>query len=370
MNTDPQHAAPPAPRPARVRALLGAVSCALALVILAPVLLSSQDLYAWGRAGLGLPAGWAWLVPVALDAAASVCIGLTIAAAWRRERPGLFGLLVWVFAGTSAWAQYRHGLTVRDTHPDAYWAFPAFALLGPTLLEVTLSRLRRWARQDQGEQATGAAGFGSRWIPGVAFRETLRAWAASRREGIAGWAESVAYVREQAALRGLAGPDSIRYAWQALGHRDVYPARVWLQARGVLVDQAAIDAALSSLPVLTPARPRPPLPAPTAPALPAAAPVSPAPVSAARLDLSSTDYHAGQLAACTSKADKARYALRVLGPDSPTADVTAWLSDHGVQVTRTTIKDARASSGALVDPSGEYPPVAQLVARPRLVTAG
>jgi hypothetical protein len=31
---------------------------------------------------------------------------------------------------------------------DAWWAKPAFALLGPLQLEVTLRRIRRWARQD------------------------------------------------------------------------------------------------------------------------------------------------------------------------------------------------------------------------------
>src|SRR5262245_30315693 len=92
--------------------VLQAVAVAVGLVILAPILLSSQDLYAWANArrGLNLPPQWALLVPVALDLAAAACIGMTIVAAWRRDRPGIFGLLVWVFAATSAYAQYSHGL--------------------------------------------------------------------------------------------------------------------------------------------------------------------------------------------------------------------------------------------------------------------
>ncbi len=346
------------------RKLLIGVSITLGLVILAPVLLSSTDLYGWGRTGLGLPRELAWLVPVALDCAAASCIGMTVLAAWRRERPGVFELLVWVFAGTSAWAQYHHGIApaVRATAPDAYWAYPAFALLGPVLLHVTLSRVRRWARQDTGQIMHGAAGFGSRWLPGVALRETLAAWAASRREGIDGAADSVAYVREVAALRGLAGADALRYAWQALGHRDPYPARVWLQARHVMVTQTDVDAALAAEAVASvvvpsmPARrqlaaaPVSPAPAALVPPTPRAALVARPPTAA---DLGGDDYHRAQLAGLATSRDQVRYAFRVLGStDVPAA--RAWLAALGIEVSKSNAHDVRR---ALLGASGEFPTV-------------
>lgn len=237
-------------RPAFVRPIAIAIAAFLSLVVLAPVALSSQDLYRWANTtrGLNLEPGFAAIVPIALDVAAAVCIGMTvIGAVWRRERPGLFGILVWVFAGVSAYSQYKHGTDAKAAGlaQDAYWFFPIIAILGPLLLEVTLNRIRRWARQDAGEQQHGAAGFGSRWLPGVAFRETIKAWAASRREGITKWQDAVAYVREREALKGLTQVDAVRYAVDALRTNDLYSIRVWLQSRGVVVEQDAIDEAFA-----------------------------------------------------------------------------------------------------------------------------
>src|SRR4051812_48447561 len=58
--------------------LTAGIGSALALVILAPALLSSSDLLRWASSedGLGLPIWWAWLAFVALDAAAVVCVGM------------------------------------------------------------------------------------------------------------------------------------------------------------------------------------------------------------------------------------------------------------------------------------------------------
>lgn len=245
----------------RERTAFGVIALALGAVVAAPVALSSQDLYRWGAApgGLGLDAHWPLLVPLSLDFAAVACIGMTIIAAWRRERPGIFGALVWVFAIVSAYAQVRHGLAERDAGraQDAWWAMPAFALLGPFLLHAVLSKLRTWARKDKGEQHHGAAGFGTRWLPGVAFKETLSAWTASRREGIDQAGAAIAYVRERAALAGLSPVDAMHYAFGALGTSEPHPARVWLAARGLVIDQATIDAAVASLPAPKPAPVRP-----------------------------------------------------------------------------------------------------------------
>jgi DNA-binding CsgD family transcriptional regulator len=157
---------------------------------------------------------------------------------------GIFGILVWVFAVVSAYAQYTHGLAERDAGraQDAWWAMPAFALLGPLLLEVTLHRLRRWLRQDAEEILTGAAGFGVRWL--VAPFSTLSAWASSRREGIASAPAALRFVAERKTVKALGPVEAMLYAFGATATRDPHTARVWLAARGVRVRQAAIDAAL------------------------------------------------------------------------------------------------------------------------------
>lgn len=284
----------------KMKAAMIAVSVALGLVIAAPILLSSQDLFSWAQSGLGLSRTWAWLVPIALDCAAIVCIGMSIVSVWRGERPGIFGILVWVFAGASAFAQYQHGLSVETNAPDARFAFPAFALLGPLLLEVTMNRLRRWIRQDSGELQRGAAGFGSSWIPGVAFKETCLAWAASRREGISNAADARAYVREVEALKDLSGRDAVLYAYQAMGNTAPYAARVWLQARHVMVAQTDIDDAR----VETVRRP------------------------VVEYDEST----AVALMSCKSKRDKIRMIAQLIGSTRP-AEVVSALKVYGVTVT-------------------------------------
>ncbi len=243
--TGPSTDRSPTGRSRATRRVLTGVAVALSVVILAPLTLSAQDLYTWAVSptGLNLDGPWPFLVPVALDLAAASCIGMTIVSAWRRERSGIFSHLVWVFALVSAFAQYRHGLAERAAGraQDLWWAMPAFAVLGPFLLEATLHRIRRWARKDAGEQHSGAAGFGSRWLPGVALRETLAAWATSRREGIDKAADAVQFVRDRRAVKALPAVEAVHYAFGAVGSTDVHSARLWLSARGVSVRQADLD---------------------------------------------------------------------------------------------------------------------------------
>jgi hypothetical protein len=232
----------------RGRAVLAAgIGSALALVILAPALLSSSDLLRWASSedGLGLPIWWAWLAFVALDAAAVVCVGMVTLAAWRGEAGGTFELLTWMFAAGSAWANYRHGVTT-SARDDQYF-FPAMSLAGPLLLHVTLSRVRRWYRVESGRQVSARPRFGLRWLPGVAFRQTLRAWQASIREGIERPDAAVGHVRERDMLRRLSPRDQVHLAWQALGHTSPHAARAWLAAREIFVDQHDLEAAYEDL---------------------------------------------------------------------------------------------------------------------------
>ena len=147
------------------RNIMVIVAVVLGFVVLAPLIISGQDLYHWAQSRTGLDLQntlFALLIPVVFDLAATSCIGMTIiGSVWRKERSGLFGLLVWVFAASSAFAQYRNGaaLAKMGIALDARWAFPLIALLGPLLLEATLNKLRKWARQDDGNQANGRRWF-------------------------------------------------------------------------------------------------------------------------------------------------------------------------------------------------------------------
>jgi len=161
--------------------LLTFVGLAIAAIILSPVILSSRDLFGWAAAptGLGLTHRWPILVILSLDAAAIACVLMSILCTWRGERPGLFGILIWVFAGTSAFANWRHALTPGSPR-DAIWFFPLMSLLGPGILDVVLSRIRRWLRDDDhaagGSDATRMrAGVSwQRWVPGLgSFTDTF-----------------------------------------------------------------------------------------------------------------------------------------------------------------------------------------------------
>ncbi len=294
--------------------MLKLVAGALAVVVVAPIVLSSSDLVRWATdpLGLGLAPAWGWLVFVALDAAAAVSVSMTVYSAFRGEGGGVFHALTWAFAGGSALANYRHGMTT-PARDDAVF-FAAMSLAGPALLDAVLSRVRRWIRMDDGRQLVARPRFGLRWLPGVAFRETVRAWQAALRYGIARPADAVAHVQEQAMLRQLPDDaDRLRYAFSAIGSGDVYAARRWLTARGVVIRQETVDA-------VTADRPRPPR---------AAAPVTPPAGIPVVTDAAPTEPDLSTL----SKRDALRWAFNAAGSwDAPAA--VAWLAERGIRVDR------------------------------------
>src|SRR6266540_1718560 len=228
------------------RVVAGAIALALAAVIVAPIALSSGDLVAWAASpkGLGLGGAWPLVVFVALDAAAAVCVGFVLFSAWRGEGAGAFGLLVWLFATGSALANYQHGR--RTPAPDDAVFFAAMSIAGPVLLHVTLHRVRRWVRIADGDYRPARAHFGLRWLPGVAFTETLAAWKTSVRAGISRPELAVAVVRHRRLLASLDEPERIRFAVGALGGRPgVHELRVWLADRGHLVATDALERTLA-----------------------------------------------------------------------------------------------------------------------------
>jgi len=333
MNTPippgPESAGTPNLGPGRGRKILAiGIGAALVAVIIAPIALSSQDLVKWGSdpAGLGLTTIWAWVVFIALDLAAAVCVGMVTFSAWRGEGGGVFHLLTWAFAGASAYANYRHG--IRTPAADDELFFPAMSLMGPLLLEVTLHRIKRWARVADRMVMTARPSFGGRWLPGVAFRETLASWATAKRENIARPEDAIAHVRERRALKGMNDSDAIRYAWSALGTRDEYSARLWLQARGRTVEQSAMDTAIGD-------RPRTPI---TSTPGRAALPPVPPEDDPGRLPVPVEDEHLSAdraaLDALSSKRDKVRHAFAVLGSYEDVPAAVEWLAARGVVVSR------------------------------------
>ncbi len=232
----------PTPVPA---GLMNALFVVLGALVVGFLALSAADLYTWANSptGLGQPAHLAWILPFAFDFGALVCIIMTLICATRGDRPGAWSVGVWLLAGFSAYSQMRHGFAERDAGraQDLWWAMPTVALVGPFLLHLAVRYFRRFRRVDAGEQMAASPGFGVRWLPGIAFRETWAAWRVARQEGIGDAAECVTFVRDRDALRHLSHVDAVRYALAELATRDAHEARKWLQRRGITVTQQVMD---------------------------------------------------------------------------------------------------------------------------------
>lgn len=171
------------------RSLLGTIGAALAVVLAAPPALSFHSLMAWARTELALTDWWPYLVPLALDAAALLCVALATWAAWRGEAAGAARVLVWVFAGGSAAANARHGQAIGTS--DAVVFFAALPVGAAVLLDVVLRRARRAALDDIGALEPPLPRYRLiRWA--VAPRETASAWRYAVRHGVTDPREALA----------------------------------------------------------------------------------------------------------------------------------------------------------------------------------
>lgn len=220
------------------------IAVTLSVVVISPVALSSQDLVQWARSnsGLGLSGIWPYVVFVALDCAAALCIAMTVHSYWRGEAGGSAHLLVWVFACGSAFANWEHSTTL--VAKDAVWFFPAMSLLGAVLLEVVIRKVRRWAKASEGAYEAPLPSFRMlRWI--VATGETYRAWKVAVVEGVSTPQEAISMVRgvdtpkrvvePSADLLSFNKADAIRHAFTEIGAYDVPKAVEWLADRGISV---------------------------------------------------------------------------------------------------------------------------------------
>ncbi|MFE0525849.1 hypothetical protein [Streptomyces sp. NPDC058954] len=231
-----------------VSGLLAAViGIMLAVVIVAPVALSSQDLVKWAASptGLGLSGVWPYITFIALDCAAVLCIALTMHAYYRGQAAGMAHTLVWVFAGMSAFANWRQ--TLNTVAADDNWFLPSMSILGAVLLEIVIRRMRRYARAEQGVYENPLPRFRFlRWI--VAFTETRNAWRIAVVEGVSDPRDAVKMARGTAVptkpvdetdknLNGLSKADQLSHAFRAIGEFDAPKAIEWLKTRGITVNR-------------------------------------------------------------------------------------------------------------------------------------
>lgn len=313
---------------------------ALGVIFIGPIGLTSQQLVRWGADPhrLGLTGHWPLLVPTAFDLSALFCIGMTVAAAWRREAPGIFGILTWLFTGAGALIQYANGVAERDAGgaQDAWWAMPTISLLGPMLLHFAIHKLRKWWKQDAAEILTGAAGFGIRWA--VAPITTLQAWAASRRMGISNAQAAIDYVSERNYLRTITRTsgylwwrrpnpsgraDALRFAYRALDVVDVNAAIHWLFVRGITVTEADITRATDITSATAQAGPN---------RTPAIIRTETGPNTETK---PSGDRHVAELKACRTKRDRIRYAIQVAKARSLPLEprtLSGFLAEYGYTV--------------------------------------
>lgn len=231
------------------------IGVTLAVVILSPVVLSFGSLVEWANTTLGLSGLFAYIVPVSLDAAALLCMALTFNAVTHAESATFPRALVWTFAGASALANFRHGVTVS---PDAALFFPAMPIAAALLLEVTLRRIRRRVLVELGVTESPLARFRAvRWMRFP--RETFDAWSSAVEHGLSSPAEALAVAsgrdpvdpealaaavesRRMAALPSDAA--RVRAAADVTGTDDPSTVVGWLASVGHVVSEEAARSAL------------------------------------------------------------------------------------------------------------------------------
>lgn len=224
-----------------LRRWLDVATWLLLLVVAAPPVLSSaKNLYELGHRQLALPGHWALLVPLSVDAAALLCVFLTLRAVHAGQSAGLARGLVVAFAGISAWLGYQQAALIGTQAARLF--YPVMPVAAALLLDMVIRHRRRDALERLGALEPALPRFRMlRWL--VAFTETRRAWAAGVRHGITDPAACLAFVREVDALRNLGDVDAARYAFRATDSADQAAARAWLAARGVHLTQTALDTA-------------------------------------------------------------------------------------------------------------------------------
>ncbi|WP_327069731.1 DUF2637 domain-containing protein [Kitasatospora sp. NBC_01250] len=156
--------------------------------------LSFHGLVGFGTQNLGLSGGWEFLVPFGLDGAAMFCSVLAVREASHGDAALGSRLLVWLFAGASAWFNWVHAPRGFG-HAGAPQFFAGMSLSAAVLFDRALKQTRRAALREQGLVPRPLPQIRIvRWLR--APLETYAAWSLMLLEGVRSLDEAVEEVRD------------------------------------------------------------------------------------------------------------------------------------------------------------------------------
>jgi hypothetical protein len=157
--------------------------------------LSFHGLVGFGRENLNLSGGWEYLVPFGLDGAAMFSAVLAVREASNGDASLGSRLLVWLFAGASAWFNWVHAPR-GGLHAGAPQFFAGMSLSAAILFDRALKQTRKAALREQGLVPRPLPQIRVvRWVR--APRETYRAWSLMLLEGVRSLDEAVDEVRDE-----------------------------------------------------------------------------------------------------------------------------------------------------------------------------
>jgi hypothetical protein len=156
--------------------------------------LSFHGLVGFGVQNLDLSGGWQYLVPFGLDGAAMFCSVLAVREASHGDAALGSRLLVWFFAGASAWFNWVHAPRGID-HNGAPQFFAGMSLSAAVLFDRALKQTRRAALREQGLVPRPLPQIRIvRWLR--APRETFAAWSLMLLENVRTLDDAVDEVRD------------------------------------------------------------------------------------------------------------------------------------------------------------------------------
>ncbi len=157
--------------------------------------LSFHGLVGFGRQNLRLSGGWEYLVPFGLDGAAMFSAVMAVREASHGDASLGSRLLVWAFAGASAWFNWVHAPR-GDGAAGAPEFFAGMSVSAAILFDRALKQTRRAALREQGLVPRPLPQIRVvRWLR--APRETFRAWSLMLLEGVRSLDQAVDEVREE-----------------------------------------------------------------------------------------------------------------------------------------------------------------------------
>lgn len=227
-----------------------------AAVLLAVEALAVHGQVDFGRHVLGLDGAYVYVVPIALEGGTLVAAALALWATLTGDSTVAHRAWTYVFLGAAAAANWIGALAAgRSWIAAAYLAAMCVAAL--RMWHAILHRIRRAELRKAGAVEQPLPRFrGLRWLPGIAFKETLMAWKVAIREEITSPREALALVRggldfdEPTEFR--AGDDLHSVDWQSfptkraatekmadcLGTYDVQQVRQALAEVGITTDHS------------------------------------------------------------------------------------------------------------------------------------